>query len=201
MRKGVAAWSCAVSATLLLSGISAAPARADEVWVGLYGHDAIAPDRRERGEDLQVGYRTARLPSLGFLGHPSIDALVMFNSQTSTHFAAAGLDWRIGLGHGFYIRPGFGLAYTTGKAVLPPANGPGLTPAEIASRVRVNGRRIDFGSKVLFKPELAVGYSISPRWAVEASYVHFSNGQVFHKGKNQGLDDLGARLVWRFGAG
>jgi len=183
----------------MVSGLAAPWARADEVWVGVYGHD-IAPDRRERGEDVQLGYRTARLDGLRFLGRPSLDALVSFNTRVSTHFAAVGLDWPIKLGGRVYLRPGFGLAYTTGKAVLPPANAPGLTAAELASRLAQNRKRIDFGSHVLFKPEMAVGYRINPRLALEASYVHLSNGQIFHKGKNQGLDDIGARLVWRFGA-
>jgi len=189
----------AILAALVLTVCVGAEARADQVWVGFYGHD-VAPDRREHGEDIQLGYRTDRIQGLGILARPSIDALVSFNTRVSTHFAAVGFSWPITLGSGFYVRPGFGLAYTTGKAVLPPANAPGLTPDEVASRVRLASRRIDFGSKVLFKPEFAVGYEISPRWAVEASYIHLSNGQIFHQGKNQGLDDVGARLVWRFGA-
>ena len=172
---------------------------ADEVWVGAYSHD-LSSGPREGGLDVQLGYRTARLDALRLLGRPSVDGMATFNNQTSTHSAALGLDWAIGLGGRFYIRPGFGLAYTTGKAVLPPANAPGLSPQELERRLHLRARRIDFGSHVLFKPEMAIGYQVSDRVAVEASYVHLSNGQIFHKGKNQGLDDAGARLVWRFGA-
>ncbi|MEO6339503.1 MAG: acyloxyacyl hydrolase [Caulobacteraceae bacterium] len=184
-----------VAATVLIGG----QARADEVWVGAYSHD-LSSGPREGGVDVQLGYRTSRLDALRVLGRPSIDGQVAFNNESSTHFAAIGLDWEIGLAGGVYIRPGIGLAYTTGKAVLPPANAPGLSPQELERRLHLRARRIDFGSHVLFKPELTLGYRMSDRLAVEASYVHLSNGQVFHKGKNQGLDDLGARLVWRFGS-
>jgi len=190
-------WAGAAFAAVIVSAGS--PACASEVWVGAYSHD-FSSGPREGGFDIQLGYRTARLEALRLLGRPSVDGMVTLNNQTSTHSAAIGLDWAIGLGGGFYIRPGFGLAYTTGKAVLPPANAPGLSPQELERRLHLRERRIDFGSHMLFKPEMAVGYRVSDRLAVEASYVHLSNGQIFHKGKNQGLDDAGARLVWRFGA-
>ena len=189
----------AISAALGLGLCVGAQAQAGEAWVGLYVV-FVARDRSYNVEFILLGFLMSLLEGLKLLGRPSLDATVSFNTRVSTHFAAVGFDWPLNVGSGFYIRPGFGLAYTTGKAVLPPANAPGLTPEEITSRVRVNHARIDFGSKFLFKPELAIGYEISPRWAIEASYVHLSNGQVFHKGKNQGLDDVGARLVWRFGA-
>ena len=91
-----------------------------------------------------------------------------------------------------------GLAYTDGKAGLPPANAPGLTQAERDRRTYLYYHRIDFGSKVLFEPELALGYQINDRWSAELSYTHLSNGQIFHQGKNQGLDDAGVRLVYAF---
>ena len=190
-------WAGAVfAAALVLAG---GQAKADEVWVGAYWHD-FSTGPREGGFDTQFGYRTARLAGLKWLGRPSVDGQVAFNNETSTHYAAIGLDWEIGLVGHVYIRPGFGLAYTTGKAVLPPANAPGLSPEELERRLHLRERRIDFGSHMLFKPEMALGYRVSDRLAIEASYVHLSNGQIFHQGKNQGLDDAGARLVWRFGA-
>ena len=81
---------------------------------------------------------------------------------------------------------------------LPPVNAPGISPAEIQRRLVLYNTRIDFGSKVLFKPELALGFRLNDRWAAELSYVHLSNGQIFHTGKNQGLDQAGARLVYSF---
>lgn len=198
MSSGIApeCWAGAVlvAALVLVGG----QAKAGEVWVGAYSHDFTGD--QEGGYDIQVGARTSRLDALKWLGRPAVDVQLAFNNETSTDYAAVGLDWKLRLFGKFYARPGFGLAYTTGKAVLPPANAPNLSPEELERRLHLKAVRIDFGSHVLFKPEMAVGYEFSDRLALEASYVHLSNGQIFHQGKNQGLDDAGARLVWRFGA-
>ena len=126
--------------------------------------------------------------------------MLSVNSNNTSNFVAAGLDWRIELGQpgGFYLRPGMGLAYTDGKYGLPPANAPGLSQAEIDRRTKLYYTRIDFGDPVLFEPELALGYEFNDRLSGELSYVHLSNGQIFHQGKNQGLDDAGFRLVYKF---
>lgn len=187
---------------------SAAPALADEVFVGVYKHDVtfigdtigLGAAGREGGADIQLGYRTDRIERLRWLGRPQAHAIVSINTNNTSNFVAAGLNWKIELGQpgGFYFRPGLGLAYTDGKTGLPPANAPGLTPEERERRTYLYYNRIDFGSKVLFEPELALGYQVNDRVSVELSYTHLSNGQVFHQGKNQGLDDAGVRLVYAF---
>lgn len=186
----------------------AAPAMADEVFVGVYKHDVtfigeavgLGAAGREDGVDIHLGYRTERIESLSWLGKPQVHAMISINSENTSNFVAAGFNWKIDLGQpgGFYLRPGMGLAYTDGKAGLPPANAPNLTPEERARRTKLYYTRIDFGSKVLFEPELALGYQVNDRVSVELSYTHLSNGQIFHQGKNQGLDDAGVRLVYAF---
>jgi hypothetical protein len=194
----------AAAATLAV----AAPAWAGEAFVGVYKHDVtfignavgLGAAGREDGFDVHLGYRTNRLENLRWLGKPQVHTMVSINSKNTSNFVAAGFDWRIELGQpgGVYFRPGIGLAYTDGKAGLPPANAPGLTQAERDRRTYLYYHRIDFGSKVLFEPELALGYQVSDKVSVELSYTHLSNGQIFHQGKNQGLDDAGVRLVYAF---
>lgn len=201
----------AVAASTLLGGAAlgfAAPALADEAFVGVYKHDVtfignavgLGAAGREDGADIHIGYRTGKLENLHWLGKPQVHAMVSINTKNTSNFVAAGFDWKINLGQpgGFYLRPGMGLAYTDGKAGLPPANAPGLSQAEIDRRTWLYYHRIDFGSKVLFEPELALGYQVSDKVSVELSYTHLSNGQIFHQGKNQGLDDAGVRLVYAF---
>lgn len=186
----------------------AAPALAQEVFGGLYKHDVtflgnavgLGAAGREDGVDVHLGYRTARVESLGWLGRPQVHAFVSINSENTSNFVAAGFDWPIELGApgGFYLRPGIGLAYTDGEAGLPPANAPNLSQAERDRRTKLYYTRIDFGSQLLFEPELALGYKFNDSWSGELSYTHLSNGQIFHQGKNQGLDDVGVRLVYAF---
>lgn len=199
----------AMFATAAVAALAcAAPAMADEVFVGVYKHDVtfigeavgLGAAGREDGVDIHLGYRTERIESLSWLGKPQVHAMISINSENTSNFVAAGFNWKIDLGQpgGFYLRPGMGLAYTDGKAGLPPANAPNLTPEERARRTKLYYTRIDFGSKVLFEPELALGYQVNDRVSVELSYTHLSNGQIFHQGKNQGLDDAGVRLVYAF---
>ena len=186
----------------------AAPSLAGEAFVGVYKHDVtflgnavgLGAAGREDGVDVHLGYRTDRIESLRWLGKPQAHAFVSINSENTSNFVAAGFNWRIELGQpgGFYLRPGFGLAYTDGKAGLPPANAPNISDEERARRTELYYTRIDFGSQVLFEPELALGYDINDSWSTELSYTHLSNGQIFHQGKNQGLDDVGVRLVYKF---
>lgn len=186
----------------------AAPAFAGEAFIGVYKHDVtflgeavgLGAAGREDGVDVHLGYRTNRIESLRWLGKPQVHAFVSINSENTSNFVATGFDWPIELGApgGFYLRPGFGLAYTDGEAGLPPVNQPGISQAEIDRRLVLYNTRIDFGSQVLFEPELALGYKFNDRVSAELSYTHLSNGQIFHQGKNQGLDDVGVRLVYAF---
>ena len=155
----------------------AAPAHAAEVFGGVYLHDVDTPFNLsgiEDGADFQLGVRAERLPFL----HASPYAFVSVNSAGDTNFAAAGLSWKIG--GPIYVRPGIGLAVHTGP-----------------SRVRPGRDRIDFGSRVLFEPELGIGAQLGSSASVEASWVHLSHATLFGR-QNPGTDNFGVRLNYRF---
>lgn len=185
-----------LAAALALSGA----AQAGEVFVGAYAHGVGTKQEQEGGADFMLGVRSERIESLWWLGKPSLHAFGSVNTEVDTHFIAAGVNWPIPIfgSAKWYIRPGIGLAYTTGEADIGNAFDPGITAAERARRQRLSATRIDFGSQVLFEPELAIGYRINDAWKVEASFVHLSNGQILAQGKNQGLDDVGVRVSRRF---
>jgi hypothetical protein len=182
-------------------------ASAGEFFVGALAHDVTFVGEavgsgaagREGGVDLHLGVRSDRIESLGFLGKPQAHALLSINSEGTSNFVAAGFNWPINLGDsGFYIRPGMGIAYTDGETGLPPVNQPGISQAEIDRRLKLYYTRIDFGSKVLFEPELGFGYHLTENTSIELTYTHLSTGQIFHSGKNQGLDDFGASVNFKF---
>ena len=164
------AWSCAV---LLLAVPGAASA--GEVFGGLYVHDVDTPltiSGVEGGADVQIGYRGGRI------GHTPLQpyAFGAINTAGETSYAAVGLSARFG--RQVYIRPGVGIAIHNGSAknFEDPTNG-----------------KIDFGSRVLFEPELGLGVQINSRLSVEASWVHMSHAQLFGR-QNPGIDNLGVRL-------
>jgi lipid A 3-O-deacylase len=153
-----------------------APARADDLFGGLYAHDVniFTDSGIEGGADLQLGWRGPRI--LRRLGGPQPHVLVSVNGAGGTDFAAAGISWRIG--GRVYLRPGAGLAIHTGPS-------------------HWSTKRIWFGSRILFEPELGIGLQLTPRASVEASWVHLSHGQLFNR-QNPGLDTIGLRFNYRF---
>jgi lipid A 3-O-deacylase len=160
------------------AALAAAPARADELFGGIYAHDVnwITKSGIERGADFEIGWRGRKI--LRALGGPRPHAFVSVNSAGDTHFAAVGVSWR--LGNPVYVRPGIGIAVHTGPSHLDATN-----------------RRIWFGSRVLFEPELGIGVRVNPRVSVEASWVHLSHAQLFSQ-ENPGLDTVGLRLNYKF---
>ena len=198
----------AIAALALAGAASVGSARAGEVYAGVYAHDVtfvgnvigLGAAGRESGTDFHVGYRTDRIEGLHFIGAPHVHMFASINTDNTSNFVAAGFDWKVGLKGPIYLRPGMGLAYTDGKTELPSATQPGITAADAANRTYLYYHRIAFGSRVLFEPELALGANVSDRASIELSYTHLSNGQIFHQGKNQGLDDAGVRVNWKFGS-
>lgn len=176
--------STALAAACAVASITASPALAGEVFAGAATHNldiGIAVCCYERGADIQVGARTdpfARL--LG--GELRAHVLGSVNTAGGVDFGAVGLDLRYPLGDRFYIAPGLGGAIH---------DGPG-------QKFQATNDRIYFGSRLLFEPELSLGWTMSSNWATELSYTHLSHAQLGGH-HNPGMDQLGARVVYRFG--
>ncbi len=174
-----------ITAFLISLAVAAAgplPASAQEVWGGIAAHGLDTPftkDIRERGVDLQVGYRFAPREALAAVGSPEPYVVAVVNLNGGTNLIAAGLSWR--LGDRVYARPGIGIAVH---------DGPDLR-VNNATRLRT-----DLGSRVLFEPEIAIGFQATRRLSIEASWIHVSHAQLFG-GQNPGLDIIGVRANWR----
>ena len=152
-----------------------APAYAGELFGGLYAHDVKLPTDKsgdESGADVQLGWRGGRI------AHTPLQPYVFgaLNTAGDTSYGAVGLSARFG--KKLFIRPGLGLAIHTGSAhrIDNPFN-----------------NRIEFGSRVLFEPEVGIGTAINDRLSIEASWVHMSHAQLFSH-ENPGIDNLGVRL-------
>jgi lipid A 3-O-deacylase len=161
--------------------VGSTPVFAGEVFAGIAAHEVDTPftlKTYESGVDIQLGYRTKKIEALKIIGRPSAHVFGSINSAGDTRLFAAGLSWK--LGTTVFVRPGIGLAVHDGPI---PRNGPA-------------GRRTDLGSRVLFEPEIAMGYQLNARLTVEASWVHVSNATLL-SGQNPGLDMIGARLSFK----
>lgn len=155
----------------------AGPAKASDIFVGLLAHDVDSPFTAggfEGGADVEIGWRGGRIQALRFIGAPSPYVFASVATEGKTDLAAAGLSWRIG--RRLFARPGIGLAIH-----------------DRSSHGVRNGYRTDLGSRVLFEPELGLGYQVTPRFALEATWRHVSQGQLFSR-QNPGMDSVGIRL-------
>ncbi len=153
----------------------ASPAAAGELFGGVYIHDVDTPltlSGVEGGADIQLGWRGGKIGRTPL--QPYIFGAV--NTAGETNYAAAGLSAKFG--KQVYIRPGLGIAVHTGSA---------------RNREDPTNGKIDFGSRVLFEPELNIGTEINDRLSVEASWVHMSHAQLFGR-QNPGIDNFGVRL-------
>lgn len=194
----------AVAASLF----AAAPTFSAEGWVGVLKHDVtfvgeavgLGAAGVEDGFNVHLGVRSERIDSMGWLARPYIYGFASVNTAGDTSYGGVGLGWKFDVAGpgGLYIRPGMGLVVHDGEEELPDFREPGLSEAEFQRRVRLRDEKIEFGARVLFQPEFAVGYQLNDRWSAELSYVHLSHGQILGSGKNQGLDEIGVRVNRRF---
>lgn len=168
--------SVAMFAASLVLAPQASAASAGEIFGGLYKHDVDTPltigDHPEGGVDFELGWRGGRI------GRTPIQpyAFAALNSAGDTSYAAIGLSAKFG--GAVYIRPGLGLAVHTGSS------------GNFDNRFN---DKIEFGSRILFEPELGIGVRLAPRITAEASWVHLSHAQLFGK-QNPGIDNIGVRV-------
>jgi hypothetical protein len=161
-----------------LACLAATPAQAGELFGGVYIHDIDSPLTKsglEKGADLQLGYRWDRIGKTPL--QPYVFGAV--NTSGETHYAAVGISAKFG--SRLFVRPGVGIALHSGD------DGNFENPSD---------DDIEFGSRILFEPELGVGYQVSDRFSVEASIIHLSHARLFGR-QNPGIDNVGVRLSWK----
>ena len=154
---------------------AASPAQADEIIGGLYVHDVdtfLTIAGVEDGMDVQLGWRGDRIGKTPL--QPHVFAAV--NTSGNTNYAAVGFSAKFG--KTVFIRPGVGLGVHTGST----------------KKFQIEGNdELEFGSRVLFEPELGIGININDRTSIEASWVHMSHATLFSD-QNPGIDNLGVRF-------
>jgi hypothetical protein len=193
----VAGLAACVAVVAAISGA----ARADEVYAGGYAHDVstfISSHGIERGEDIEVGYRTAPFDALAGIGRPMVYGAFFANTARRTSYGSVGFLWRANWLHDrIYGQVGIGAAVHDQATEHNDPFAPGLTPAEMHERLYVEQNFKALGARVLFNPSLSFGVRLSRRWALEGVWSHISNAGLGWT--NPGMDDFGGRLVYRFG--
>lgn len=163
---------------------ASSPVSAAEVFGGLSAHDVnlgISVCCYEHGIDVQAGLRSDPIVSLNHFGDLRLYGFGSINGSGGVDFGAAGVAWRLHLTDRLYFQPALGAAVQNGDA----------------DDFQRRPNHLDLGSRILFEPEVSLGYRLATRWAAELSYVHLSHAQLAGP-QNPGMDDLGVRLVYRF---
>ncbi|MBI1339315.1 hypothetical protein GC169_03765 [bacterium] len=170
-------------------------AQVDSLRLGVMDHNIKVTDgknaNKEPGVNIngEIRFRSPDLLKALWSPHPFVVASV--NTEGGTSFAGAGLAWDIRLGGGWRVESGFGYVLHDGEIQNP-------FPPNTQEAVEFSRTRVLLGSRDLFRSSLALTYDVNERWGVQAIYEHLSHGQILGSGRNQGLDELGVRLIYRF---
>jgi Lipid A 3-O-deacylase (PagL) len=176
---GLAALTCTVSSPVRAEII-------DQVWIGGYAHDITDWGMRKEGNtaDVQLEVDTAQPNVLRFLGAPHLNATLALNTAGKTDFGSVGLAWDRRLFGSLYGSLQFGIGDSDG------VTGPSSDPKD--------RNRLLLGSKVLFREAGGLNWRMKNGWLIGVQYVHASNGLILGHRYNEGINDLGVRIGYRF---
>jgi lipid A 3-O-deacylase len=176
---------------IFAAGIAAAAAPAsaadpalgviDEMKAGVLAHDVPglwSNSSKEPGTTFNVEAIFApRLDVLWGEIRPNLGASI--TTEGGTSYGYAGARYEIDGGWGGFFSAGLGAAVHDGRLAAGDPNRKGL------------------GSRVLFHVPIELGYRFAEHYSISAYFEHVSNGGI-GTNTNEGLDNLGVRLGYRF---
>jgi lipid A 3-O-deacylase len=173
----------------------AATAQVDSVRFGAMKHNVCVTDcknaDKESGANIVGEIRFASPDFLKWAASPHPYIMASVNTDGNTSYGGVGIEWDFAFADRWHFEPGFGYVIHDGSTNNPfPSN----TPQAVA----YSSNHVLLGSKDLFRTNLALTFDLTDTWAVQGIYEHLSHGQILGKGRNQGLDEVGVRLVWNF---
>ena len=177
-------------------------AKADDLRVGIMAQDIevagiAGVQGKEKGVAISLDYV---LDSPAFLdcaldARPYIGGSINLSGDTS--YGGAGLLWQTNLLNDVYGELAFGGVIHDGELEIP-SPGEASTSAQALEFGLLNRNNIEFGSRVLFRTQFAIGVNLSEDWGAELVYEHLSHGKILSSGSNEGLDAAGFRIARRF---
>ncbi len=147
---------------------------------------------KENGADFQGELVFSSPEFLSWAGSPRPYLNASLNTAGMTNFGGAGLAWQYAFSSAIYGEFDFGLVVHDGIVNLPPNPGD-------PERIRLDATRVILGSRILFRPTFVLGLHLNERWDAAFVFEHLSHGQILASGRNEGLDNLGLRLSYKFG--
>jgi len=189
-----------VAGLAAFGAVLAAPAQAQagvaEVHAGIMVHNICVTNcknaDKEDGPNLefQVSFESPKFLDWAFSPKPYVMASI--NTAGDTSFGAVGFEWRWDFAPGWALEPGVGYAIHDGELENPYPNGSPQAAAFAQAHVQ-------YGSRDLFRTSLALTRDLPGPWEMQLLFEHLSHGQIIGTGRNQGVDQIGLRLGYRFG--
>jgi len=176
-----------ICATLILMPISAS-AQISEIRVGIAQFDerildiafaAQAGDETSAALHAEILFDEPEFLKWALSPQPYIGGTL--NLEGNTSYGGGGLLWRQGFGKRFYGDIASGLVIHTGSNQF-----------TLETLLDPN-RRIIFGSRFLFRQQVALGVKINEDWATEVFFEHLSNAGLGFS--NEGADSVGFRVA------
>jgi lipid A 3-O-deacylase len=186
------------SALLLAVAGLAAPAHAkiDEIRLGAVNnirddHGDIV-DGKQEGTNVEIEVVSSSPDFLNLIGSPRP---YFFGSVATedggVNFGGVGLLWRWEFADGWAFEPGFGYVIHDGAIDNPHPDGTAQAAAYEEEHQLT-------GSQDLFRSSFALEREFGERFAAQLYWQHMSHGQILDSGRNQGLDYVGLRVLYRF---
>lgn len=172
----------------------ASAATLEELRFGATDHNIVVFDdkigHKEQGPNVEAEVVFDSPDNLRWLGAPRPYLMASYNTHGRTSWAGGGLYWRWQFAEHWALEPGLGYVLHNGEIDIPYPRGDPRNQ-EFADK------NVLLGSRDLFRDTIALERSFSRGFAMQAYYEHLSHGQILGQGRNQGMDELGLRAVFR----
>ena len=184
---------------ILLTGLVAPVASAEllsEVRFGVTQHNICVQDcdnaDKEDGPNINGEIVFNSPDFMSILWSPRPYVMGSANTAGKTSFGGFGFHWNWDFAEGWSLEPGVGYVVHDGSLKSPFPQGDPRGDAFTEENVLL-------GSSDLFRTSLSLNRDLSDTWGVQIMYEHLSHGQILGDGRNQGLDNLGVRVMYKFG--
>lgn len=146
----------------------------------------------KEGENAELEIVSSSPDFLNIIGSPRPYAMVSINtSDDGVNFGGVGLLWRWEFAEGWAFEPGFGYIIHDGELDSP-------FPDDTPEAAAFSAEHQLLGSDDLFRTSFALEREFGSRVAAQLYWEHMSHGQILDTGRNQGLDYVGLRVLYRF---
>ncbi len=184
---------------LTLAALPAMAAQAgpvDEIRFGVVQHNVCIANcdnaDKEDGPNISGEIVFNSPDFLDIIWSPRPYVMGSVNTAGDTSFGGAGLHWNWDFADGWSLEPGVGYVIHDGELTFPfPQGDPRNDP--------ISAETVFFGSRDLFRTSLSLNRDLGEKWGAQVMYEHLSHGQILGSGRNQGIDNIGVRVIYRLG--